>query len=102
MGFNSKVTHDGMQCIAKNLVSLIPSSKNVSIIRCFAGLRPYTEDGLPILGKVGGLNGFIMAGGHKGDGIALSPITGKLISELVLRDESSIPLEFFSLSRLNK
>ncbi len=102
VGFNSKVTHDGMQCIAKNLVSLIPSFKNVSIIRCFAGLRPYTEDGLPILGKVEGLNGFIMAAGHEGDGIALSPITGKLISELVIRNKSSMPLNSFSLSRFNK
>ena len=98
-GFNSQVTNDGIKSIAKGVVSLVPVFKNISIIRCFAGLRPYTEDGLPILGEVEGVTGFIMAAGHEGDGIALSPITGKLISELIIEGKSSIPLEDFQLSR---
>jgi glycine/D-amino acid oxidase-like deaminating enzyme len=102
VGFDLKVTHDGMQWIARNLVSLIPGFKNVSVIRCFAGLRPYTEDGLPILGRVEGVDGFIMAAGHEGDGIALSPITGRIINELILKGKSSIPLDSFSLSRFNR
>lgn len=101
VGFNSKVTLDGVQGIARSLVSLIPGFKNVSVIRCFAGLRPFTEDGLPILGRVEGIDGFIMAAGHEGDGIALSPITGKLISELVIKGRSTIPLDSFNLSRFN-
>jgi len=78
------------------------SFKNIRIIRCFAGLRPYTEDGLPILGKVEGIGGFIIAAGHEGDGIALAPITGKLIAELVIEGKSSISLESFQLSRFKK
>ncbi|MDD3656230.1 MAG: FAD-dependent oxidoreductase [Atribacterota bacterium] len=99
VGFNSQVTYSGIECIAKNIVCLIPAFKNIAIIRCFAGLRPYTEDGLPILGEVEGIDGFIMAAGHEGDGIALSPITGKLISELVIEGKSSMSLESFQLSR---
>jgi sarcosine oxidase subunit beta len=38
---------------------------------------------MPILGKVGDVEGFIVAAGHEGDGIALSPITGFLIAELI-------------------
>ena len=99
VGFDTKVTHDGVQCIAKNLVSLVPAFRKISAIRCFAGLRPYTDDGLPILGRVEGIDGFIMAAGHEGDGIALSPITGKLISDLVIKGKTSIPLDSFNLSR---
>ena len=99
MGYNSAVTYSGIKSIARNAVSLIPALKNVSIIRSFAGLRPYTEDGMPILGYVDDVNGFIVAAGHEGDGIALSPITGKLISELVIKGKSSMSLEPFRLSR---
>jgi sarcosine oxidase subunit beta len=99
VGFNNKVSYDGIEGIAKNLISLLPAFRDVSIIRVFAGLRPYTEDGLPILGKVEGLKGFIMAAGHEGDGIALSPITGRLIAELVINGKTSIPLYPFRLSR---
>jgi sarcosine oxidase subunit beta len=99
VGFNTKVTHKGVQSIARNLISLIPEFKNISIIRCFAGLRPYTADGLPILGMFEGINGFIMATGHEGDGVALAPITGKIISELIINGKSSLKLDSFNLSR---
>jgi sarcosine oxidase subunit beta len=99
VGYNSQVTYDGIECIAKNIVSLIPKFKRINIIRCFAGLRPYTQDSLPILGKVEEIEGFIMAAGHEGDGIALSPITGKLISELIVEGKSSLSLKPFHLSR---
>ena len=43
-----------------------------------------------------------MAAGHEGDGIALSPITGKLISELIISGSSSMSLEPFRLSRFKE
>jgi sarcosine oxidase subunit beta len=55
----------------------------VNIIRSFAGLRPRTPDGMPILGPVESLPGLIMAAGHEGDGIALAPITGQMIADCV-------------------
>ena len=68
-------------------------------MRCFAGVRPYTPDGLPLLGEVASLKHFFMAAGHEGDGIALAPITGKLISELILEGKSSFDLTEFSPNR---
>jgi sarcosine oxidase subunit beta len=55
-------------------------------------LRPYTPDGLPILGPVPGVEGFVMAAGHEGDGVALSAITGQLIADFIttgVRDDLS-------------
>lgn len=40
-----------------------------------------------------------MAAGHEGDGIALSPITGDLIAELVVKGKTTIPLDEFKLER---
>lgn len=101
VGFRKKTTPDGLQCIAAKTASLIPALKNVNVIRSFAGLRPYTPDGLPILGPVQDIPGFIMAAGHEGDGIALAPITGALIAQMVARGNSSMPLDTFRLSRFN-
>jgi sarcosine oxidase subunit beta len=42
-----------------------------------------------------------MAAGHEGDGIALSPITGELIAQLITRGKSSTPLDAFQLSRFD-
>jgi len=99
VGFNKNITPEGINSIAKHIVILFPQLKEINIIRTFAGLRPYTPDGLPILGKVEGIEGFIMAAGHEGDGIALSPITGDLIAELVVKGKTTIPLDEFKLER---
>ena len=69
------------------------------VIRSYANFFPHTEDDLPILGKVDGVEGFIMACGHNGHGIGMGPGSGKLIQELICNGETSISLDELSLSR---
>lgn len=97
--FNYNTTFEGIKDVAENAIAMVPKLKRICIIRAFAGLRPYTKDGLPILGKVNCLEGFIMAAGHEGDGIALAPITGELIAELVAFGKTKISLSDFALER---
>jgi len=99
VGFDKRTTTAGLQRIAAKTASLIPALANVNVIRAFAGLRPYTPDGLPILGPVEAIPGFFMAAGHEGDGIALAPITGELVAQMITRGESDISLECFRLDR---
>ncbi|OFW60162.1 MAG: hypothetical protein A2W01_11855 [Candidatus Solincola sediminis] len=98
-GFDKETTPEAMNAIAKNAINYLPWIKNLDVIRSFAGLRPYSPDGLPIMGPVKGVKGFYMATGHSGDGICLAAITGKLMSELVLDGETSIDISPFSLYR---
>ena len=90
-----------MTTLAQKAITFYPGLSNLHVIRAYAGLRPYTADGLPILGKVEGLEGFIMATGHGGDGVSLGPITGKLVCDLIVLGEPSIPIEGLALSRFN-
>jgi len=99
VGFNKENTLPGIQGIIKQTAAVLPALENFQVIRTFAGLRPYTPDGLPILGPVKSLDGFIMAAGHEGDGIALSPITGVLMSQALLGKKPDICLAPFSPSR---
>ncbi len=99
VGFDKRTTTDGMHRIAEKTAGIIPALKRVNVIRSFAGLRPYTPDGLPILGPVDDVPGFFMAAGHEGDGIALSPITGELIAQMIATGKSELPLDDFQLSR---
>ena len=66
-------------------------------------MRPVCEvDGNPILGKVNGVEGFLMAAGSWHTGMSYGPMCGKLISELVRSGETSIPIKAFSPMRLSK
>jgi sarcosine oxidase subunit beta len=102
VGFDRRTTFDGIRTIADRIASVIPALKRVPVIRTFGGLRPYTPDGLPIIGKVEGLEGFIMAAGHEGDGIALSAITGELIADLIAGGRTQFPLDAFRLERFEE
>jgi sarcosine oxidase subunit beta len=98
-GFDRRNTIDGISGIARYALTILPGLKDVHIIRTFAGLRPYTPDGLPVLGTAPEPVGLILAAGHEGDGIALSPITGQLIAELIDTGTTAISLDDFRLER---
>ncbi|MDY9922190.1 MAG: FAD-dependent oxidoreductase [Synergistota bacterium] len=99
VGFDRSTNELIVEAIAKRALHFFPALKNVSMIRSFAGLRPYTPDGLPYLGPVNGVEGFIMAAGHEGDGIALAPETGRQLAELIVNGEGE-SLKAYSPNRL--
>jgi sarcosine oxidase subunit beta len=90
VGYNRSVTPEGIRAILEHASAFVPIIGELNIIRSFAGLRPHTPEGTPILGKVDGIEGFVVAAGHEGDGIALSPITGFLIAELITTREMPV------------
>lgn len=102
VGFDNRTTMAGLKQITTHATRMIPDLKQVGILRTFAGLRPFTPDGLPILGPVDGIDGFFMAAGHEGDGIALSPITGRLMAQMITKGRTDIDLGLFRLSRFSK
>jgi D-amino-acid dehydrogenase len=67
--------------------------------KIWSGLRPCTPDGLPFLGRCEEFQNLIVATGHAMLGISLAPITGKLVSELVLHKTPSIVLSDLNVER---
>lgn len=102
VGFDKSVTLAGIFHIAKQVSRIIPCLNTLNFIRVFAGLRPCTPDGLPILGTIKGLDDLVMAAGHEGDGIALAPITGEIIADLLVDNRTSYPLEEYKLERFDR
>jgi len=64
-----------------------------------SGLRPVSPDGLPFIGKSSKFKNLNVAAGHAMMGWSLGPITGKLISEIVEGNHTSVLLEPFDLER---
>lgn len=98
-GYEKENTFEAIELMMQRAARFFPALKDVSVIRFFSGFRPYTPDGIPLLGEVGTLKGFYMAAGHEGDGIALSPITGKLIAEQIVCGKTSYNIDAFSPNR---
>ena len=66
------------------------------VIETWAGLRPCLPDGLPAIGH---LDGVVVATGHAMKGVALAPITGRLVAQLVAREQPDVDLAPFDPER---
>jgi glycine oxidase len=83
VGFRPEVTPDGIARIFAATMALSPGLVRGKVKRTWAGLRPVTPDGLPIIGAEPRLPGLWYATGHGRNGILLAGITGLLIRQLL-------------------
>jgi D-amino-acid dehydrogenase len=65
----------------------------------WAGMRPLTPDGLPVIGSVPGVEGLYIATGHGMLGVTLAPATAFALAELVTTGRSSVSLSAFDPGR---
>ncbi|MFN8651481.1 MAG: glycine oxidase ThiO [Gemmatimonadales bacterium] len=82
-GFTPEVTAAGLADIFTRVSALCPSLAKGEVLKTWAGLRPVSPDGLPIIGREPRLEGLWYATAHGRNGILLAGITGVLISRLL-------------------
>jgi glycine/D-amino acid oxidase-like deaminating enzyme len=87
------------QAIARRALRFYPGMAASTIIRAYAGIRPWTPDHLPVVSGAKEWPGLFVAAGHEGDGIGLAAVTGALITDLVLGREPRIEVEPLDLGR---
>jgi glycine oxidase len=98
-GFNKSVTLDAMERIARAVRAMVPSIASIPFREAWAGLRPATDDLLPVLGPSPTVAGVLYAAGHFRSGILLSALTGEVIADLVMGRMPAIDLAPFSPAR---
>jgi glycine oxidase ThiO len=90
VGFTPQNTLLGIKQLLTNAIGLFPVLQDLPLRETWWGFRPATPDELPILGASAYAN-LTLATGHYRNGILLTPITAKLIANLVW-DQQSDPL----------
>lgn len=98
--FDDSVTDQGREEIAERACSLIPGLAEAEIVERWAGLRPISADGLPVLGPDPDLDGLFYATGHGRNGILLAPLTARVLADLVVEGRSRVAWRPFSARRL--
>jgi glycine oxidase len=83
-GFDRRVTGGGVAWLLGQAAAIAPELADAAFLRAWAGLRPATPDGLPMLGAVPGVeNGYVALGFFR-NGILLSLLAGRVIANLLL------------------
>lgn len=92
VGIDLRPTPGGIQYILEHAMRILPCLGRLQIIRAWAGLRPFTPDGLPLIGPTE-VPGLLLATGHDGGGLSLGPLAGRMVAELVTTGKMGFPLE---------
>ena len=82
-GFNKSVTLDGIARIVRVAAAMVPSLGAIPFREAWAGLRPASDDAMPVIGPSPTVSNLLYAGGHLRSGILLSALTGEAIADLV-------------------
>lgn len=99
VGFRRRTTARALAALRRAACTLVPALRRSPVERSWAGLRPGSPDDLPIIGRLPGRENVWVASGHFRNGILLAPITGKLVSQLVLEGRCEIDLTRFRPER---
>lgn len=101
VGFDTRVTAGGLSRLLDNAIRMAPSIANAPVIEIWAGLRPMSKDGKPILGPTP-VAGLLLATGHYRNGILLTPVTAMLIADYITEGKVPAAMTPFLLERFSK
>jgi D-amino-acid dehydrogenase len=101
-GTDLRVDRGRVDTIARHAGRLLTGLRARRVLRVWRGLRPCTPDGLPIVGRVPGVENLTLATGHGMWGLQLAPVTARLVAGLLTGDPdagslSALRPERFSL-----
>jgi len=88
-GFDTSITEAGVENLSKRARRLMPGIAQWVVTERWAGLRPMSADGLPLLGRTT-VSGLFVATGQYRNGILFAPAIARLMSRIVLENDDGI------------
>lgn len=101
VGFRPEVTSAGLAQVFSSTMALCPGLVRSKVRRTWAGLRPVTPDGIPIIGEEPELPGLWYATGHGRNGILLAGLTGRVVAQLLSQEPTDVAVHSFTPERFN-
>ena len=80
-GLDESVSQRRVKTIVESATRGMPSLAGRDHHDIWCGLRPCSPDGVPIIGESPDMEGLVMATGHTHMGLALAPVTGRLVRQ---------------------
>jgi sarcosine oxidase subunit beta len=105
LDFEQQKTELDWQQLAKSastVVDFFPQLSDVRIVRVWAGIEAYMPDNIPVISASQTVKNAYHAFGFSAHGFQLSPIVGRIMSQLILDGESELPIEPFSINRFSQ
>ena len=97
-GFDTAVDDAVSEAMVARAARLFPRLAQLPRVAAWAGLRPWLPDHLPVIGA-SAVEGVWLATGHEGAGVALGPVTGRLVAQAYCGESPLLELAPFDPDR---
>ncbi|WP_219419732.1 NAD(P)/FAD-dependent oxidoreductase [Pseudonocardia nigra] len=101
-GLDLRIDQRRVEAIKRAAAHAFPDWGEPEAAAPWAGLRPMTPDGLPVIGQLPALRNVYVASGHGMLGLTLAPSTAEVIVEMILRERMPLAAEPFSPHRFTR
>lgn len=81
VGFDARVDEGVTSAMIARAARFVPALAELPVRRAWCGFRPWLPDGLPAVGALE--RGVWTSCGHEGSGVALGPVSGLLLAQLI-------------------
>jgi D-hydroxyproline dehydrogenase subunit beta len=98
-GFDLSVDPAVNDAMVERAARLFGGLAGYARLDAWSGLRPWLPDHLPAIGASGAVQGLWLATGHEGAGVALGPITGRLVAQLYAGETPEVDASPFAPDR---
>ncbi|MBV8674295.1 MAG: FAD-dependent oxidoreductase, partial [Acidobacteriaceae bacterium] len=96
-GFDKRVEDTAIARLLEEAAALWPPVREARVVEPWAGLRPATPDGLPVIDAFA--ERCWIAAGHFRNGILLAPGTARLLRQMLLGEPLSVDISSFECAR---
>jgi D-amino-acid dehydrogenase len=100
VGFDARATAAGLRQLFAEGLRVSPGLADATFREVRVGLRPVSDDDLPIVGPLPGADDVHVAGGHGANGLLLGPVSGRLVADAIAGRPPPLDLTPFSPTRL--
>ncbi|HJS52252.1 MAG TPA: glycine oxidase ThiO [Pyrinomonadaceae bacterium] len=103
VGYDKNVTESAARDLSDMANEISDAFAELEIVDHWSGLRPFSADGLPVLGPITGHDGLLIATAHYRNGILLAPLTAKMIAaSMVNNNARSEMFDLYSPERFSR
>ncbi|MEQ7126703.1 FAD-dependent oxidoreductase [Actinopolymorpha sp. B11F2] len=98
-GFDYRLTAGGIREVLDDALTVAPGLADATLLESRVGFRPRSDDEIPFLGRVPGVDGLVVATGMGATGLTAGPYSGRIAAALALDEPSPLDLTPFRIDR---
>jgi len=100
-GYDRGTSAEAIERLTRFANEMLPNTA-LTVTDTWAGIRPGSADGLPVLGEIPGLQCVTVASGHYRNGILLTPATAEIIADRIINNADHEEFSVFGMGRFSR